>query len=54
MKRIISIEWDTDGEPADLPTAVSVPDEIDSEDIADYLSDAYGFCVFSYRQDGAS
>ena len=42
-----NINWDTDGELIDsLPTEVEV--ECDSEEeVADTLSDAYGFCIFA-------
>jgi hypothetical protein len=42
---VYNIEWDTDGFEIDLPTEVDVPDNIDINDIADYLSDEYGFLV---------
>ena len=44
-----NIEWDTDGEDIDLPSEVCIPNNIADEDIADYLSDNYGFCIFSFR-----
>ena len=47
---IVKINWDTDGENPDalgLPESVDVPDEIAEEDISDWLSDEYGFCVDS-------
>lgn len=46
-----NIRWDTDGEyqdELDLPTSVEldVPDDIDpTYELADILSDEYGFCV---------
>lgn len=56
-----NIEWDTDGEEADLPKEVVIPDGImpDDEDVDEYLngyaeevedwlSDTYGFCVFGF------
>lgn len=47
--RIVSVEWDTDGEDVeDLPEEVEVPSEIEEEDIADWLSDEYGYCVESF------
>jgi hypothetical protein len=40
------IDWDTDGEDVDgLPGTVQLDPEVDSENIADVLSDKYGFCV---------
>ena len=41
--RLILVDWDDDGE--NLPTEVKIPTDIDDEDVADYLSDTYGFCV---------
>lgn len=47
----VVVNWDTDNVPATelgLPVVVSVPNEIDIDDIADYLSDEYGYCVNSF------
>lgn len=48
--KVTCITWDVDGdttqEDLELPSEVLVPSDI--EDIADYLSDAYGWCVISY------
>ena len=41
--RLILVDWDDDG--VNLPTKVKIPTDIDDEDVADYLSDTYGFCV---------
>ena len=41
--RLILVDWDDDGE--NLPTKVKIPTDIDDEDVANYLSDTYGFCV---------
>lgn len=38
------IEWDTDGEQVDLPTSTTIEAE-NEEDIADALSDKFGWCV---------
>ena len=44
--KITNIDWDTDDEPIeDLPTEVTINEEIEPDAIADYLSDQYGFCV---------
>jgi hypothetical protein len=44
--KVVKIEWETDGYKISLPTEVEIPDYItDKEDIADYLSDEYGFLV---------
>lgn len=49
--KVSNINWDTDSDQEvfeSLPRVVEV--SVDSEDlIADALSDAYGFCVFSYH-----
>lgn len=48
---VSNIEWDTDGTPIeelDLPLEVVV-DVDDDEEIADRLSDEYGFCVKAFR-----
>ncbi len=53
--RYVYVEWDTttdeypDGDPegADLPEFVKVPGTLDSFDIADWLSDEYGWCVLN-------
>ena len=47
--RCYDIDWDTDGESADLPEEVilDVPDDFDPEtEAADAISDANGYCVF--------
>lgn len=41
--RMVTVDWDNDGET--LPTKVRIPTKIADEDVADYLSDTYGFCV---------
>lgn len=44
----ICVNWETDGTPIEdigLPTEVNVPNNIDIDDIADWLSDKYGFLV---------
>ena len=50
---ITDITWDaTEAEIADnkLPTEVDIPDgkNIQEDNISDYLSDKYGFCVVGY------
>ena len=41
--RMVTVDWDDDSET--LPTKVRIPTNIADEDVADYLSDTYGFCV---------
>lgn len=45
--RLIRVDWDTDSEEDanGLPATVSIPEDMDDEDITEYLSDEYGFCV---------
>jgi hypothetical protein len=48
---ITDITWVTDGEDVTLPTEVEVPDGLNGDGIADYLSDEYGFLVCSFCTD---
>lgn len=52
MKIATDIMWDIDFEDTlydlDLPTRVFLPDDIDDDDIADLLSDGYGYCVETF------
>ena len=46
--KVISVDWDTDGmdeEELDLPNEVEIPIGIDDDQVSDWLSDIYGFCV---------
>lgn len=43
------IEWDTDGEDIDLPQYMVIPDEIDEDDISDYISEKIGFCHKGFK-----
>lgn len=48
--RSVIIEWETDGidpEKIGLPTQIDVPECIDCHEIADMLSDEYGYCIYS-------
>lgn len=50
--KVTNIKWETDGaEDVNLPTEVDVPDNVDEDMIADYLSDTYGFLVESLYYD---
>lgn len=50
------IDWDVDEEDAEyfefdmerLPKTVYIPDDIEEEDIVDWLSDTYGWCVSGF------
>jgi len=46
----VDIDWDTDGEEVtDLPTRVEIPYFVEVDEIADFLSDEYGYCVFGFN-----
>ena len=45
---VTDIKWETDGEVVELPTEVEVDDDLDEDEIADYLSDEYGWLVESF------
>lgn len=48
----VKVNWDTDNYPLEecnLKKIVDIPNDIEEEDIADYLSDEYGYCVFSFE-----
>ena len=45
---VTNIVWETDGFDVDLPTEVEVPYGLDDDQIADYLSDTYGWLVDSF------
>ena len=47
----VFVDWDTDGysvEELGLSTIVDIP-TLNEDDIADYLSDEYGYCVNSFN-----
>lgn len=46
----VSVNWETDGEIVDLPKVVEIPNYVIDEEIADYLSDKYGWLVNSYAE----
>jgi len=43
--KVSDIKWVTDGEVVELPTEVEVNDDLSDDEIADYLSDTYGWLV---------
>ena len=50
-ERLVKVDWDTDGEDIEecgLPEEVSVPWYVTDEEVADYCSDIYGYCVNSW------
>ena len=50
MRKVI-VNWDTDDytlEECGLEEVVEIPNNIEEDEIADYLSDEYGYCVESF------
>ena len=47
--RAFNIDWETDGYSVELPNSVIIPCEVEEIDIADYLSDKYGYLVNSFE-----
>ena len=50
MRKVI-VNWDTDGytvEECGLEEVAEIPNNIEEDEIADYLSDEYGYCVESF------
>lgn len=48
----VKVNWDTDNYPLEecnLKEIVDIPNDIDADDIADYLSDEYGYLVESFE-----
>ena len=43
------IDWDVDVESVNLPDRVEIPFNVSFDDIADMLSDEYGFCVLGFN-----
>ena len=49
--KAVNIEWDTDGDTsieAMLPKEVEIPEGIEEDGIADYLSDITGYCLYGF------
>lgn len=48
---VFNIVWSVDEteDLEELPAQVEVPDEVDEEDIADWLSDQYGYLIESFQ-----
>ena len=63
-KRIIEVVWDIDNDEAmsnidlyaemidelGLPQFVTVSDDIDDDDIANHISDEFGYCIYELYQ----
>lgn len=49
--KAVDIDWDVDYEEQRefLPTEIEIPDDIEDDEIGDYLSDVTGFCHNGYR-----
>ena len=50
--KAINIQWETDGQHADLPNEIELPEDIESDDydaIDDYLSNVTGFLHNGYE-----
>ena len=43
------IDWDVDVESVNLPERVEIPFNVSDDEIADMLSDEYGFCVLGFN-----
>jgi hypothetical protein len=56
MRKAINIMWDVDKDEgvsreevlAQLPSEIIIPEDMDDDDIADYLSDQTGYCHFGF------
>lgn len=48
MVTITNITWETDNQDVTLPTEVEVEEHLSSEEIAEYLSNLYGYLVDSF------
>lgn len=48
MRKAIHIEWDVDDQEdlKHLPDSIDIPDDVNNEDIGDYISDLTGFCFY--------
>ena len=46
--KVTNIKWETDGVDVELPREVEVDDNMSDDEIADYLSDTYGWLVDSF------
>ena len=57
MTKAINIEWELDnddfidygGVPMELPEEVDIPDNIEDDNIEDYLSNEFGFLTKSFN-----
>lgn len=53
MAKAVNIKWETDGHDIDLPDEVELPQYVagidEDYDVADYLSDNFGWLVKSFN-----
>jgi len=47
MYKVTEIEWDTEEDEIDLPKEVYINHDIEEDEIVDFLSDEYGWCIKS-------
>lgn len=50
--KAIHIQWDADGDEElldFLPSEIQIPQNVGSEDVADWLSDETGYCHFGFE-----
>ena len=56
-KRAVNIIWDFDegeeGSFTELPGTADIPETIADDEVADWLSDTYGWCVVSFEMEVA-
>lgn len=46
----VDIDWETDGhDKKDLPNKVEIPEDVHEDDIADFLSDEYGWLINDFE-----
>ena len=49
---VYKVKWETDGKRVSLPKEVDIPSEVDPEEVADWLSDQYGWLVSELENRG--
>ena len=47
--KVVNIKWDTDGYNVNLPPEAELPDNVEEDMIAEFLSDVFGFGVFGFQ-----
>jgi len=47
----VRVEWETDGEDVELPELIQVPSDIDYDNVADWISEGYGWLVQSWKEE---